>query len=214
MMTAIKKRKPAKRFYDLTYRDDSGKTVRETVTAKNMDEAKWLYPGFLSISVSSRSKKNPDLFKAPTVAELEKLSVAMMNEFQKRGKVNQDIIMKILKPWAASFGKRRRNPVPPARRKQLEQAMTLYENFSGHPGEVVTTIEKPEYPDVALAIGTVDGLLYTTTRDGKRERYIHEFKKTSRPLFASSYDGKNLYMLGGAYDFTERGIVDRTGRRK
>lgn len=61
---------------------------------------------------------------------------------------------------------------------------------------------------VGLIIGECDGLLYTTERDGKIEKYIHRFKKSSRPLLVSSYDGSALYIVGGRYKFTERGIVD------
>jgi len=67
---------------------------------------------------------------------------------------------------------------------------------------------KMPIPDVALKIGQCDGVLYTTVRDGKTERYIHKFKKSSRPLLAVSFDGRQLIMLGGAYQFTDRGIVD------
>lgn len=62
---------------------------------------------------------------------------------------------------------------------------------------------------VAFAIGQVDGILYTTVRDNEIESYIHKFKKSSRPLLASSFDGKQLYILGGGYTFTNRGIVDK-----
>lgn len=102
------------------------------------------------------------------------------------------------------------NPVPVAKSTQLRKAEQLYEDFSGHEAEVIGRMPKPVVPDVALAIGEVDGILYSTIRNGKVERYIHRFKAKSRPLLASSHDGKQLYLLGGAYDFTERGIVDKT----
>ena len=92
---------------------------------------------------------------------------------------------------------------------QLRRAAALYEDFTGHAAEVVARIRKPVYPDAVLVIGDCDGILYTTVRDGKTERYIHEFKATSRPLFCVSPDGKTLYLLGGAFSFTERGIVDK-----
>ena len=60
-----------------------------------------------------------------------------------------------------------------------------------------------------MLVGELDAVLYTTRRDGRLERYIHEFAKKSRPLLAASHDGKQLVLLGGAYDFTEAGIVDR-----
>lgn len=112
-------------------------------------------------------------------------------------------------PVKFSASKRGHNPVPPSKRVQLRNASKLYEDFSGHEAEIVKRLPKPEIPDVMALIGRVDGLLYTTVRDGKTERYIHEFKGKSRPQFAVSHDGTQLYLLGGAYDFTERGIVDR-----
>ena len=65
-------------------------------------------------------------------------------------------------------------------------------------------------PDVLIGIGEVDGIMYSTVRDGVLEKYVHRFAKKARPLFAVSHDGKQLFMLGGAYNFTERGIVDET----
>jgi hypothetical protein len=55
----------------------------------------------------------------------------------------------------------------------------------------------------------LDFVGYTTVRDGKRERYIHRFRKKSRPLLAASSDGTSLQILGGEFEFTEAGIEDR-----
>ena len=64
-------------------------------------------------------------------------------------------------------------------------------------------------PKTGLVIGELDGVLYTTVRDGETEKYIHEFKKKSRPLLVSSHDGDSLHIIGGEYEFTEKGIEDR-----
>lgn len=104
----------------------------------------------------------------------------------------------------------KRNPVPPSKRVQIQEAAALYADFSGHEPEIVGTLDKPVIPDVLIGIGEVDGILYSTVRDGVLEKYVHKFAKKSRPLFAVSHDGKQLFMLGGAYNFTERGIVDKT----
>ena len=61
---------------------------------------------------------------------------------------------------------------------------------------------------VGVAIGEVDGILYSTVRDGQLEKYIHKFRKADKPLFVVSPDGKSLHLVGGNYSFTERGIVD------
>lgn len=92
--------------------------------------------------------------------------------------------------------------------KQVAQAVSLYEQFTGHEGEVITAIDKPKYPDAVAVIGLVDGIMYSTVRDGIAEKYIHEFSGKSRPLFAVSPDGKCLLLIGGSYNFTDRGIVD------
>lgn len=64
-------------------------------------------------------------------------------------------------------------------------------------------------PKSGLVIGELDGVLYTTIRDGKEESYIHEFKERSRPLLVSSSDGNSLHIIGGQYVMTDRGIVDK-----
>lgn len=102
------------------------------------------------------------------------------------------------------------NPVPPSKRVQIRDAAALYADFSGHEPEIVGELDKPVIPDVLIGIGEIDGIMYSTIRDGVLEKYIHRFNKKSRPLFAVSPDGKQLFMLGGAYNFTERGIVDET----
>lgn len=93
-------------------------------------------------------------------------------------------------------------------KRAVEQAANLYVQFRGENPELVEKVNFKVHP-VLMLIGECDGVLYTTRRDGKLEKYIHKFKRSSRPLLASSHDGKQLYLLGGAYDFTERGIVDK-----
>lgn len=110
--------------------------------------------------------------------------------------------------------RRAANPVPPSKAVQLRDATQLYEAFTGHEGEIIAEVKKPTIPDALLCVGEIDGILYSTVRDGVLEKYIHEFVKKSRPLFCVSPDGTSIHLLGGAYDFTERGIVDRTGRKK
>jgi hypothetical protein len=123
--------------------------------------------------------------------------------------------------WKARYPSRpfprhlRKNPVPESsamkgKRADILQASRLYEDFTGHQAEYVEVFDKPVIPGVLVNIGYCDGILYTTVRDGKVERYIHQFSKKARPLFCVSPDGQTLWLLGGSYDFTERGIVDRT----
>lgn len=105
---------------------------------------------------------------------------------------------------------RKPNPVPASKHVQIRNASELYQNFTGHEATDSVEVDKPVLPDVMLVVGDIDGVLYSTVRDGVEEKYIHKFKKKCRPLFCVSHDGKQLFMLGGSYDFTECGIVDRT----
>lgn len=109
-----------------------------------------------------------------------------------------------------AFSKSKRNPVPETRASKIRKAAQLYEDFSGHEAEHVDTVKINDLPGVAIAVGEVEAIMYNTVRDGVHERYIHKFKAAARPLFCVSFDGKQLMMVGGEYDFTERGIVDRS----
>lgn len=101
------------------------------------------------------------------------------------------------------------NPVPPSSvlKERIAEAARLRRDFTGHDSD---RVEKAEFsvPSVALQIGECDGIMYTTVRDGVTEKYLHKFKKKSRPTLAVSHDGKTLVLLGGAFQFTDRGIVD------
>ncbi len=92
--------------------------------------------------------------------------------------------------------------------KGLRNAAALYSDFTGHDDPQITKVAVPPMPKEMLAIGKLDGVLYSTVRDGIPEKYIHKFKLAARPLLCASPDGKTLYLIGGSYDFTERGIVD------
>lgn len=90
----------------------------------------------------------------------------------------------------------------------MRAAARLLKDFSGHaPREILTTDDRPMRK--GLVIGELDGVLYTTIRDGKTEKYIHRFGKKSRPLLTARADGKQLGIVGGRFQMTEAGIEDR-----
>lgn len=97
--------------------------------------------------------------------------------------------------------KAKRNASP----SKITEAKKLYEDFSGHKGDIVGKAKMPDIPHVMIEIGALVGVAYETVRDGKRERYFHEFD--AMPVLACSPDGKQLFVLGGKYKFTDRGIV-------
>ena len=105
--------------------------------------------------------------------------------------------------------------VPPSSRvRAREKAARLYEDFTGHDASASQTIQKPIIPDVLAYIGQVTAIAYVTVRDGKIEDYIHEFSDTAGPHMCISPDGKGIWLIGGHYEFTERGIVDKRLKRR
>jgi hypothetical protein len=90
----------------------------------------------------------------------------------------------------------------------MREARERFKEFSGHDANQTHKV-RLRVPKSALLVGELDGVLYTTVRDGKTEKYIHKFRKKSRPLLAAAHDGNSIHILGGEYEFTERGILDK-----
>ncbi len=108
---------------------------------------------------------------------------------------------------AIDYPVKRKNPINGSKKRRINKASNLFEEFTGHKANDFEVIEIPEY-DVALRIGKCLGIMYETVRDGKKEAYCHEFKPTSSPTFAVSHDGQQIFILGGNYMFKDSGIND------
>lgn len=107
---------------------------------------------------------------------------------------------------------RARSRPPVSRNAAIKRGASLYERFSGHEVEIIGRVKVPAAPKVGVLIGELDGVLYTTIRDGRTEKYIHKFAKADRPSLVVSHDGKTMHIVGGRYTFTERGIVDKSDK--
>lgn len=105
---------------------------------------------------------------------------------------------------------RAKTRAPISRSREVQKAALLYERFSGHEAEECGSVRLQPLPKVGVAVGDVDGVLYTTVRDGKVEKYIHKFHAKDKPLLVVSPNGKQIFFVGGNYTFTERGIVDKS----
>lgn len=95
----------------------------------------------------------------------------------------------------------------------VSAAQKLFAAFHGRKprkGDVVTVAMKR--PAAALMVGELEGVIYRASSDG--EKYIHEFKKNARPALAVSHDGKQIYILAGGYEFTDRGFEDKAPKRR
>jgi len=63
-------------------------------------------------------------------------------------------------------------------------------------------------PKALMAMGHVEAIAYRTKHGQKMVLYAHEFAAGSRPLLAAGPKRNELFLLGGRYHVTERGIVD------
>lgn len=93
-------------------------------------------------------------------------------------------------------------------RQEYEQAIDLYSSFREVDAQKISTV-KLRVPGLMVAVGHVEFVGYTTTHGHKVTSYRHDFRPGSRPLLCSSPTGQQLFLMGGKYDFTGRGIVDR-----
>jgi hypothetical protein len=93
-------------------------------------------------------------------------------------------------------------------RGEIDDAIKRYEDFTGHRAGHGERVKIPA-PHAGLVVGDLDGVLYTTVRDGQTEKYVHKFRKQSRPVLVAGSDGRSLHVLGDRFEFTERGIVDQ-----
>lgn len=68
----------------------------------------------------------------------------------------------------------------------------------------------PDAPKVLLQVGTVLGIIYQAQDGRKLKNFIHKFTLvTARPLLTVTPNGKQLVLVGGEYEFTDRGIEDK-----
>jgi hypothetical protein len=94
-------------------------------------------------------------------------------------------------------------------REQYNAARKLFEDFH----ERAPDIKRSELvwvggllvPTIALEVGTLLSVGYKSVGDGVA--YHHEFSRLNRPRLYSNASADQLYILGGGYRFSERGIL-------
>ncbi len=99
------------------------------------------------------------------------------------------------------------NPIKDTKSRKIKKAIKLYEDFTGMEYDTYDKVNMKDY-DVGLKVGKCLGIMYETIRDGTTERYLHEFKTTSRPDFCISHDGHQIFLVNGNYKFMDTGIND------
>jgi len=90
--------------------------------------------------------------------------------------------------------------------RRLELARRRFHEFHrGRPALVIRVACRRTIPDVLVQLGTLRAVVYTADRgDGGDRQYIHFME--NEPLLTCDPDGKQLYIVGGRYRVTRRGI--------
>lgn len=87
----------------------------------------------------------------------------------------------------------------------VKRAVALYKAFFGRAPSVqeVVTVTCPDGAD-AIVIGRVKSVVYHPTQGSRPLE--HEFSKRNPPMLAVTANGRQIFVLGGAYQFTSRGF--------
>jgi hypothetical protein len=97
----------------------------------------------------------------------------------------------------------------PGTGRDLARVIERWFNFTGMEPRSIEVLPAPKVPDTLYKLGTLLAVEYECVKDGKRMAFRHPFKKSARPALAVSPDGRYLGILGGEFQVTERGIVDK-----
>lgn len=97
------------------------------------------------------------------------------------------------------------------RRADLDKAQRLYESFREERPRRAKVI-RVTLPKVAMIMGHVRAIEYDTTHGGKATLYKHRFAPGSRPMLVAANGRGKLFLIGGRYHVTGRGIVDLDAR--
>ena len=88
------------------------------------------------------------------------------------------------------------------------RAAKAYAGFTGRAPDRVEYAHLDDEPVAGYQLGRMEGVAYEATRDGKTERYFHEFSRQARPKLVVKDDGSQLYVVNGKYKVGDRGIED------
>ena len=89
----------------------------------------------------------------------------------------------------------------------LARACALYERYHCFPSERLVRRRGPGgIPPVLVGLGELCGVIYRSDRGqcGRPRKFVHFFHEP--PQLACDADGSQLFVLGGAYRITRRGI--------
>ena len=99
---------------------------------------------------------------------------------------------------------RRRQELSPDCMRAAERRFRLFHCFA--PGQVVRAHCRRLIPKVLVHLGSLRGLIYSSDKQTPKQQrtYIHFMKTPAR--LACNPEGTQLYIIGGRYRVTPRGI--------
>ena len=98
--------------------------------------------------------------------------------------------------------------------RDFSKSIELVEAFSGMEADKAAVIKIPSMPKSLMTPGFVVGIIYAAKRDeagdGKGEMSVfeHIFADGDAPILGISPSGREAYLLGGNFQFGDRGFVD------
>lgn len=97
-----------------------------------------------------------------------------------------------------------------SRRKLTQEQQAAVKLFRGFRERAPSKIKNIDFevPSAVAVMGTVEFIGYRTTHGKKGVLYTHDFAAGSRPLMCAGAEEGQLYLIGGRFHVTERGIVD------
>jgi hypothetical protein len=95
-------------------------------------------------------------------------------------------------------------------KREFRDAFRLHEQFRETKPTRARVIRAPKMPSVLMVMGTVEKIHYRTTHKGRAHLYRHDFAPGSRPMIAAGPKRNQLFLIGGRFHVTARGIVDLT----
>lgn len=93
----------------------------------------------------------------------------------------------------------------------LQLAARLYRQFREAPVRRARAV-KVQLPRAVARMGTVEFIGYMTTHGGRVHLYVHDFAPGSRPMLYAGPRRNQLYLFGGRFKVTARGITDFDSR--
>lgn len=91
--------------------------------------------------------------------------------------------------------------------KSQRETIKLFRKFREREPSIIKEVEIV-IPDDLMVMGHVEFIGYRTTHGNVAKLYKHDFAKGSRPLLCTGTGKNELFLVGGRYHVTERGIVD------